>query len=213
MEPFRTLTGTRRAARPRERRHRRDHPQAVPEVDQAHRLRPEPLRRMALPRSRRAGRRHFAARGQSAVRAERAALQGRADPARAAQLRLRQLARARAVGAVRLRLSRADRAVVSPTSSSRTAFKNGLLPIVLSAHEVDRLFHETAALPGFRLTVDLETADGRDDRRRGGVRLRDRSVPQALPANGLDEIGLTLNQADLIRAFEAKHLAQYPWLA
>ena len=46
---------------------------------------------------------------------------GRVDPARAAQLRLRQLARARAVGAVRLRLSRADRAVVSPTSSTTTA--------------------------------------------------------------------------------------------
>ena len=31
--------------------------------------------------------------------------------------------------------------------------------------------------------------------------------------NGLDEIGLTLRHADKIRAFEAKHLAQYPWLA
>jgi 3-isopropylmalate/(R)-2-methylmalate dehydratase small subunit len=30
--------------------------------------------------------------------------------------------------------------------------------------------------------------------------------------NGLDEIGLTLQQADKIRAFEAKRIAQYPWL-
>ena len=44
------------AARSRKRRHRRDHPEAVPEVDQAHRLRSERVRRMALSRSRRAGR-------------------------------------------------------------------------------------------------------------------------------------------------------------
>ena len=49
---------------------------------------------------------------QSGFRAERTALPRRADPARAAQFRLRQLARARAVGACRLRLSRDDRAVV-----------------------------------------------------------------------------------------------------
>ena len=103
---------TRRAARPRERRHRRDHPEAVPEVDQAVGLRPQPVRRMALPRSGRARHRQREAAAQSEVRAERGTLPGRIDPARAAQLRLRQLARARAVGARRLRLSRGHRAVV-----------------------------------------------------------------------------------------------------
>ena len=103
---------TRRAARPRQRRHRRDHPQAVPEVDQAVGLRPEPVRRVALSRPRRAGDGQREAAAQPGFRAERAALPGRVDPARAPQLRLRQLARARAVGAARLRLPRADRAVV-----------------------------------------------------------------------------------------------------
>ena len=42
-------TGPGRAAGPRERRHRRDHPQAVPQVDQALGLRPQPVRRVALP--------------------------------------------------------------------------------------------------------------------------------------------------------------------
>ena len=67
----------RRAARPRERRHRRDHPEAVPEVDQALGLRPEPVRRVALPRPRRAGHGQRAAAAQSGFRAERAALPGR----------------------------------------------------------------------------------------------------------------------------------------
>ena len=111
--PFASVTRAGRAARPRQRRHRRHHPEAVPEVDQAVGLRPEPVRRVALSRSRRA--RHGQQRApsaQSRFRAERAALPGREHPARAPQLRLRQLARARAVGARRLRLPRADRAVV-----------------------------------------------------------------------------------------------------
>ena len=51
------------------------------------------------------------------------------------------------------------RVVIAPSFADiffQNCFKNGLLPIVLSAAEVDRLFHETAALPGFRLTVDLD---------------------------------------------------------
>ena len=57
---------SRRAARPRERRHRCDHPQAVPEVDQAIGLRPQSLRRVALPRPRRAG--HGSTRSARAIR-------------------------------------------------------------------------------------------------------------------------------------------------
>ncbi len=91
--------------------------------------------------------------------------------------------------------------------------KNGLLPVVLSAHEVDRLFHETAALPGFRLTVslDAQTVATTDGATVFGFEI-DPFRKHCLQ-NGLDEIGLTLGHADEIRAFEAKHLAQYPWLA
>src|SRR6184192_3582459 len=37
------------------------------------------------------------------------------------------------------------------------SFKNGFLPVVLTESEVDRLFHECNAFPGFRLVVDLES--------------------------------------------------------
>src|SRR3954466_5917864 len=50
------------------------------------------------------------------------------------------------------------RAVIAPSYADifyNNCFKNGLLPIVLGENEVDRLFHETLAFPGFRLTIDL----------------------------------------------------------
>src|SRR5881396_3558111 len=60
------------------------------------------------------------------------------------------------------------RAIIAPSYADifyNNCLKNGLLPIVLSMHEVDRLFHETVAFPGFKLTIDLEqqtvaTTDG-----------------------------------------------------
>jgi 3-isopropylmalate/(R)-2-methylmalate dehydratase small subunit len=78
---------------------------------------------------------------------------------------------------------------------------------------VDRLFHETEAFPGFRLTVDLErqtvsTLDGAHV-----FRFEIEPFRKHCLLNGLDEIALTLAHADEIRAFEAKHLAEKPWLA
>ena len=60
------------------------------------------------------------------------------------------------------------RCVLAPSFADifyNNCFKNGLLPVVLSEAEVDRLFHECAAFPGFRLVVDLQaqtvaTAEG-----------------------------------------------------
>jgi 3-isopropylmalate/(R)-2-methylmalate dehydratase small subunit len=108
------------------------------------------------------------------------------------------------------------RAVIAPSYGDifyNNCFKNGLLPVVLSSHEVDRLFADALALPGFRLAIDLErqtvaTADGAvvfgfdvDPFRKHCL------------VHGLDDIGLTLAHADEIRAFEAKRLADAPWLA
>jgi len=92
-------------------------------------------------------------------------------------------------------------------------YKNGLLPIVLSEAEVDRLFHDTAAFPGFRLTIDLErqtvaTVDGATV-----FAFEVEPFRKHCLLNGLDDIGLTLQHADEIRSFEAKHLAEQPWLA
>ncbi len=79
-------------------------------------------------------------------------------------------------------------------------------------HEVDRLFADTAAFPGFSLTIDLDaqtvaTADGSTV---FGFEIE--PFRKHCLLNGLDDIGLTLTHADEIRAFEAKRLAAQPWL-
>src|SRR5438067_3518717 len=51
------------------------------------------------------------------------------------------------------------RAIIAPSFADifyNNCCKNGLLPVVLTSHEVDRLFADTAAFPGFRLTIDLD---------------------------------------------------------
>jgi len=108
------------------------------------------------------------------------------------------------------------RAIVAPSYADifhNNCYKNGLLPIVLTEAEVDRLFAAAAAFPGFMLTIDLE---------RQTVAMPDGSTTFHFDVepfrkhcllDGLDEIGLTLKHADDIRAFETKRLAEYPWLA
>ena len=85
--------------------------------------------------------------------------------------------------------------------------------IVLSEAQVDRLFADTAAFPGFKLVIDLE---------KQLVSTPDGSLAYSFEVepyrkhrllNGLDDIGLTLQHADEIREFEAKRLAEQPWLA
>ena len=107
------------------------------------------------------------------------------------------------------------RAVVAPSYGDiffSNCLKNGLLPVVLTESEVDWLFHEVAAFPGFRLVVDLEkqavsTVDG-------GRHMAFDIDPfrKYCLLNGLDDIGLTLRHADEIRAFEDKRRTEQPWL-
>ena len=92
-------------------------------------------------------------------------------------------------------------------------YKNGLLPIVLPELQVDRLFADTLAFPGFRLTIDLErqlvsTADGALVFAFDVEPFRKHCL-----LNGFDDIGLTLQHAEAIRAFEEKRLTEQPWLA
>ena len=108
------------------------------------------------------------------------------------------------------------RALIAPSYADifhNNCYKNGLLPIVLRESEVDRLFADTFAFPGFKLTIDLE---------RQVVTTVDGSLAFAFEVepyrkhrllNGLDDIGLTLGHAEAIRAFETKRLADHPWLA
>ena len=90
-------------------------------------------------------------------------------------------------------------------------FKNGLLPIRLDAAIVDGLFKAEAKTAGFSLRVDLEQQK---------ITAPDGSVyPFEVDAfrkhcllNGLDDIGLTMQHVDDIKAYEVKRKAEAPWL-
>jgi 3-isopropylmalate/(R)-2-methylmalate dehydratase small subunit len=107
------------------------------------------------------------------------------------------------------------RAIIAPSYADiffNNCFKNGLLPIVLSEAQVDQLFNEVHAFPGYQLTIDLE--------RQVIVKPQGEEIPFEVNAfrkycliNGLDDIGLTLRHKDKIAAFEKERLATKPWLA
>jgi 3-isopropylmalate/(R)-2-methylmalate dehydratase small subunit len=107
------------------------------------------------------------------------------------------------------------RAVIAPSFADiffNNCFKNGVLPVVLKAPEVDALFHEVAAFPGFRLVIDLpeqrvSTTDGSKQ-----FHFDIDPFRKYCMLNGLDDIGLTLRHADKIRAFEDKRKTEQPWL-
>jgi 3-isopropylmalate/(R)-2-methylmalate dehydratase small subunit len=92
------------------------------------------------------------------------------------------------------------------------SFKNGLLPVVLTDAEVDRIFHDVAAFPGFRLTVDLARQVVAYPDTSRAFRFEIDPFRKHCLLNGLDEIGLTLRHADKIRAFEARRKSEQPWL-
>ena len=90
-------------------------------------------------------------------------------------------------------------------------FKNGLLPIVLDEAIVDRLLKAVAAEEGYQLTVDLErqvieTSDGES------IAFEVDEFRRHCLLNGLDDIGLTLQDADDIRAYETSRRQSAPWL-
>ena len=106
------------------------------------------------------------------------------------------------------------RCVIAPSFADiffTNSFKNGFLPVVLSEAEVDGLFHDCAAFPGFRLVVDLERQAVSTPDNQKTFRFEIEPFRKYCLLNGLDEIGLTLRHADKIRAFEAQRKAQYPW--
>jgi len=107
------------------------------------------------------------------------------------------------------------RCVIAPSFGDiffNNCFKNGLLPVVLTDAEVDRIFHDVAAFPGFRLTVDLaQQVVAYPDTSRA-FRFEVDPFRKHCLLNGLDEIGLTLRHAEKIRAFEARRKAEQPWL-
>ncbi len=107
------------------------------------------------------------------------------------------------------------RAIIAPSYADiffNNSFKNGLLPIVLPEAQIGALFDEALAFPGYQLTIDLA--------RQVIVKPQGEELPFDVQPfrkfcllNGFDDIGLTLRNADKIKAFEAQRLAQKPWLA
>ena len=106
------------------------------------------------------------------------------------------------------------RAVIAPSFADiffNNCFKNGLLPIVLPEATVSRLFDEVAAFPGYSLTIDLE--------RQVIVEPQGNEIPFEVQPfrkycllNGLDDIGLTLEKAPAIAAFESRAALARPWV-
>lgn len=107
------------------------------------------------------------------------------------------------------------RAIIAPSFADiffNNCFKNGLLPIVLPEAQIDRLFDEVKAFPGFRLVVDLEKQLVSTTNGSATYMFDVDAFRKYCLLNGLDDIGLTLRQADKIRAFEERHLVAQPWL-
>ena len=107
------------------------------------------------------------------------------------------------------------RALIAPSYADifyNNCFKNGLLPIVLPETQVDRIFHDVAAFPGFRLVIDLAA---QTVAYAGGSQVFSFEVDEFRKhslLNGLDEIGITLQRADEIKTFETKRRLEQPWL-
>ena len=106
------------------------------------------------------------------------------------------------------------RAVIAPSFADiffNNSFKNGLLPILLDAKAVDDLFKAVGSKKGYQLTIDLEqqkviTEEGQE------IAFEVDEFRKYCLLNGLDDIGLTLQHANDIRAYEEKRKQTAPWL-
>ena len=108
------------------------------------------------------------------------------------------------------------KAIIAPSFGDiffSNSAKNGLLAIRLTELEVDRLFNEAMATPGFRLTIDL-AAQTVTPAKAGSQSFHfdiDATRRENL-LKGLDEIGTTLTHADEIREYEEKRKKTEPWI-
>ena len=104
------------------------------------------------------------------------------------------------------------RAIIAPSFADifyNNCFKNGVLPIVLPAETVDRLFKELAE--GYRLTIDLAAQTITTPSAATLVFAIDETRKHRL-LNGLDDIALSLLHADKIAAYENGRAKRAPWL-
>lgn len=106
------------------------------------------------------------------------------------------------------------RVIIAPSFADiffNNCFKIGLLPIVLDAAILDRLFEGVKLTEGYSLTVDLQKQTIATPNNEGFNFEIDPFRKHCL-LNGLDEIGLTLEHTDKIKQFEQKRRNEQPWL-
>ncbi len=104
------------------------------------------------------------------------------------------------------------RAIIAPSFADifyNNCFKNGILPIILSAEQVDELFKEVET--GYQLTIDLEAQTITTPSQQLIAFDIDENRKYRL-YNGLDDIALALLQADKIKTYETERAKRAPWL-
>lgn len=106
------------------------------------------------------------------------------------------------------------RTVIAPSYADiffNNSFKNGMLPVILSEEEVDQIIKECEVEEGYTLTVDLKTQEVRLP---SGIVFHFEVDPfrKHCLLNGLDDIGLTLQDSDVIHSYEAKTKQTRPWV-
>ncbi|WP_339778154.1 3-isopropylmalate dehydratase small subunit [uncultured Thalassospira sp.] len=107
------------------------------------------------------------------------------------------------------------RCIIAPSFADifyNNCFKNGILPIALPQEDVDKLMSDAERGANATVTIDLEKQEitGPDG---GCIKFDVEPFRKHCLLNGLDDIGLTLQQADAINGFEAERAASQPWLS
>ncbi len=105
------------------------------------------------------------------------------------------------------------RAIISSSFADifyNNCFKNGILPVMLDPRQVETLFSEVAATPGYRLTIDLPEQKVRTPSGDSFSFSVD-PVRKTHLLDGLDEIGLSLKKEVEIATYEERRAAVAPW--
>jgi len=111
-------------------------------------------------------------------------------------------------------LDQGFRVVIAPSFADiffNNCFKNGVLPIVLEAAAVVRLFQDVALTAGYTLNIDLP-AQRITTPQQEVIEFAVDPFRKNCLIHGLDDIGLTLQHADAIRRYEDKRRREAPWL-
>ena len=106
------------------------------------------------------------------------------------------------------------RAILAPSFADiffSNCFKNGILPIVLPTETIDDLFKAINKQEGYSLTIDLENqfvilpSDNK-------INFQVDAFRKHCLVNGLDDIGLTMQHSETIKAFEKNYYQKNSWL-